>query len=680
MWLKARYFCLIVCILCHVSSVMNKPLCAIHGTTAVCSGHGSNLSYIPSLPSFVTSLSFNFNSLPFVSVNTFTNITRLKLKELHLVGDHIKHITHTAFGVLKYLQYLDLSHDNISVDVIAGAFIGLGKTPIVRLDIMAMGIEVIPHYFFDGLMSSKIRTIHMHQNYMSYFNCSDFQKLHFLKHLGLGQNVIYKLSISQSCTLQELDMPYNSVKNPCAGVDLAESITLLDIQFNGIYHVDSSTFKCFPKLQNLYLGGNYFSRLVTNTFASLSELRVLSMMVNTKLKDIEQGAFNNSNLKRLFLVNSGDFFKRYSRDMFRGCHLISLDISKSILNEIPQTELTHLFEPLAPSLRELTIIEASLTTIPEFVSTLPKLISLILNNNIISGWVSDSLSTFSNLQYLDLSHNSISIVVQGSLPDNVLKSLKEVDFSGNPFDCSCANYWFIQVFQAHFGVFNNSTKPCKCSTPVSMQHVAIKDVHMSENSCLLNLPLQIIVIVSSSILLTVFIMVTILYRFRWHLRYMLYMYSRRLQPDVRVNEDRFMYDAFVVYSSVDNEWVLDRLRPKLEEDFGFKLCVHDRDFIAGKLITDNVMASMDKSKKIMVVLSNSFSERGWCQFELIAVQAHVLERMRDLLVVVVLEQLDERLMTSTMFTLLQTTTYITWPDDVDCEDQFWNNLTLALRD
>ena len=45
-----------------------------------------------------------------------------------------------------------------------------------------------------------------------------------------------------------------------------------------------------------------------------------------------------------------------------------------------------------------------------------------------------------------------------------------------------------------------------------------------------------------------------------------------------------MYDAFISYrsSQEDQEFVLKKLLPKLEKDLGFKLCLHQRDFVVGE--------------------------------------------------------------------------------------------------
>lgn len=43
------------------------------------------------------------------------------------------------------------------------------------------------------------------------------------------------------------------------------------------------------------------------------------------------------------------------------------------------------------------------------------------------------------------------------------------------------------------------------------------------------------------------------------------------------------YDAFISYKSSkeDEDFVLHQLYPKLEEEMGFKLCMHFRDFTPG---------------------------------------------------------------------------------------------------
>jgi len=48
--------------------------------------------------------------------------------------------------------------------------------------------------------------------------------------------------------------------------------------------------------------------------------------------------------------------------------------------------------------------------------------------------------------------------------------------------------------------------------------------------------------------------------------------------------DEKQWDAFISYKShpVDEQYVLHELYPRLEKEFGFKLCLHFRDFVPGE--------------------------------------------------------------------------------------------------
>lgn len=73
------------------------------------------------------------------------------------------------------------------------------------------------------------------------------------------------------------------------------------------------------------------------------------------------------------------------------------------------------------------------------------------------------------------------------------------------------------------------------------------------------------------------------------------------------------YHVFISFSSLDTPWVLD-LVDKLEAT-GLKLCYHGRDFVPGKLITENMVESIERSQKTLMVLSPDFVRSGWCLFE-----------------------------------------------------------------
>ncbi|ESO86639.1 hypothetical protein LOTGIDRAFT_99628, partial [Lottia gigantea] len=114
---------------------------------------------------------------------------------------------------------------------------------------------------------------------------------------------------------------------------------------------------------------------------------------------------------------------------------------------------------------------------------------------------------------------------------------------------------------------------------------------------------------------------------------------------------------FVSYSAED-DWVLDDLVPQLEGNEGIKLCIHERDFQAGRLIIDNIVESIENSRRVLIILSNNFARSEWCQFEMTLAQKHVLNRAMEPLSVVLLEDIDSENMSNSLNALLKTTTYI----------------------
>ena len=76
----------------------------------------------------------------------------------------------------------------------------------------------------------------------------------------------------------------------------------------------------------------------------------------------------------------------------------------------------------------------------------------------------------------------------------------------------------------------------------------------------------------------------------------------------------FIFDAFVLYSSVDDDclWVHYKLQKELEKVYGFRLCIHHRNFPAGVDIIDNIKQAIHVSHKVLVVMSPNFARSNWC--------------------------------------------------------------------
>ena len=93
-------------------------------------------------------------------------------------------------------------------------------------------------------------------------------------------------------------------------------------------------------------------------------------------------------------------------------------------------------------------------------------------------------------------------------------------------------------------------------------------------------------------------------------------------PDVSEME----FDAFIIYSTPDEEWVKRTLLPILEEKNALKCCVHYRDFTIGKSFRENMAESVYKSRKTIAVVSHSFFKSKYCNHEMEIALGRLVER------------------------------------------------------
>ncbi|KAJ6618905.1 hypothetical protein lerEdw1_014928, partial [Lerista edwardsae] len=72
------------------------------------------------------------------------------------------------------------------------------------------------------------------------------------------------------------------------------------------------------------------------------------------------------------------------------------------------------------------------------------------------------------------------------------------------------------------------------------------------------------------------------------------------------------YDIYVSYArnAEEEEFVLLTLRGVLENEFGYKLCIFDRDSLPGGIVTDETLSFIQRSRRLLVVLSPNYVLQG----------------------------------------------------------------------
>ena len=110
-----------------------------------------------------------------------------------------------------------------------------------------------------------------------------------------------------------------------------------------------------------------------------------------------------------------------------------------------------------------------------------------------------------------------------------------------------------------------------------------------------------------------------MYRLRHDIRYLFLKFKLNRHKFRNIlNPREYTYSAFVSCDRIDaRKFVIRKLLPNLEtEETNIKFCVAQRNFMVGVTIIDNIMRAIDKSRKVIFIISKAFLKSGWCKEEL----------------------------------------------------------------
>ncbi len=180
----------------------------------------------------------------------------------------------------------------------------------------------------------------------------------------------------------------------------------------------------------------------------------------------------------------------------------------------------------------------------------------------------------------------------------------------------------------------------------------------------------------------------LVYRHRWDIRFIALKVIRQRKVHLDKEDTKvYEYDAFVAFDQEDYKWVSEELMQNLEQPEGhseeqgryFKLCIHNRDWEYGTRITENIVESVLNSRKTILVLTPSFVQSYWCDYELQMARMRCFEEGRDIIIVIMLQPVDAASMNHTLRTLIKTVTYLEWrTHDID-RKVFWEKLKRSLN-
>ncbi|XP_013383996.1 toll-like receptor 13 [Lingula anatina] len=661
---------------CHCDSSLKHVNC-----------NGQNLSEIPTCDSTTLSLSLSSNRIAKLKNDSFTGLSQLE--NLTLNGNIISEIEVATFQPLGSVLNISLTANRrLHFDTLEPAFCFISKSirwlwlnslkilskpsklhsslfhclansELTELNLNDNGIQTLPDSIFAGL--SNLRVLRLQGNCIDTVQPTTFAGLHNLRCLDLRDNSLSKI-------------PYFGNETHPLFPNLSE----LSLDHNSIETISKIDFVAVKNLERLYLDNNAIKQLLSNMLRCMTKLKHASFTKqHDGLRTIDSMAFASDSLLYLDIsVNKYTFCSdRY--DLFSHTpNLHELNLNSNHLRHLNSTAMETMFRNLT-QLRKMYIRNAGLSVLPPNMFVNKGMLSeLQLQSNSLSTWDPFVFQPLISLKKLYMNGNRISVLNETSFPRHIWNNVTEMDLSGNPFSCTCGNLYFrnwMQTTQVKLLEIHRY----QCFEPKDLEKTLFLDWHPTIAQCTVWI---IASAIGVSTMLFLALVIVVSHRYRWYLRYWCFSLRaryKRLEPFE--DNGTYVFDAFVSYNCHDRSWVIQRLLPKLEYDAGFKLCLHDRDFIVGHDIVDNIVDGIDVSRKTILVLSNNFAQSQWCQLEMTMAQHKLFDENKDILVLILLEDIKPENLSNRLTLLLRKQTYIEWPSEEEGQELFWERVKAALR-
>ena len=427
---------------------------------------------------------------------------------------------------------------------------------------------------------------------------------------------------------------------PCVILD-PDSNQLEEIRASGnIFHSWQGPFKGLANLKILELSKNYCSDISLDFFSGMPKLQEL---------------YASTNFIGLVLKKKVELFKHLT-------NLRILDLSFNVISKLP----ANVFE------QQVHLERLGLST-----------------NGLMDFGI--DLQHMNNLTYLDLSGNSLvnlPLKVRNYIEERMNVNSIEVDMSDNPIKCTCENKDFVYWLADHrggFKGFRNYNCLDENGAKIKFQDFD-KTVEDLRNRCIStssNGTILVISTVSCLALLTIILLCT-LYRYRWRLRYLYYMTKSKYRGYSRIHgsdtTDDYRYDAFISYAGEELTFIKQELVKALENERNLKLSVHQRDFMAGNPIAENIVDAISNSRKTVLILTDNFLRSDWCvyEFRMAKMESNYSRDGRDIFVIVMLENVPSDTLPLDLLRLIQAQTYIEYPVNPQDRELFWNQVKDAI--
>ncbi|NWU23355.1 TLR21 protein, partial [Dyaphorophyia castanea] len=707
-----------------------KQACPSCDASQLCNCSSMGLDFIPlGLTAKITVLNLAHNRIKHIRSQDLQQA--VNLRALLLQSNKISSIDEDSFWSLAKLELLDLSNNSLAhvSPVWFGPLFSLQHLQLQGNFYRDLG-ESSP---FSGL--SNLSSLHLGNAWFSVIRQGNFEGIELLHKLWIDGSNLSQYEQGSLKSIKKINHMIINLRNgnifPEIVRDLLHSVTWLEVTdiklpvekkslvqnstrpfriqkltFKESFFTDRTISQAIVLLKEITSlkeleaincvlegKGEWITKEITRSGQSFVEAVTIKkiMIPNFHLFfDLEGMESQINNLKRLTIASSNVFMVACNIARHFSS-LLYLDFHDNLLANKRLDET--ICEGSWPSLQTLNLSQNSLKSLEQTAkctSRLPKLNNLDISQNNF-GEIPDVCKWPKSLKYLNLSSTQIPRVTTCIPP-----TLEVLDVSAN----NLKEFGLQLPFLKELYLTKNQLKTLPGATPIpnlvalsvrrnklnsfskeEFEGAQVGAVHLSLMECHRSLVVSVICVL---VFLVILLLVAVGYKYHvvWYVR-MTWAWLRAKRKPKRAPPKDVCYDAFVSYSENDSDWVENTMVRELEQACPpFRLCLHKRDFVPGKWIVDNIIDSIEKSRKTLFVLSEHFVQSEWCKYELDFSHFRLFDENNDAAILILLEPIQSKAIPKRFCKLrkiMNTKTYLEWPAGEEQQLVFWENLKGALK-
>lgn len=575
--------------------------------------------------------------ITYLDVNIFKNVTNLT--KLFLSGNNIISITSNAFEHLTNLIHLDLSYNN-GTTVITGyratdiyeSFMGGLELPNdVFIYLQQLRVLDLSHTKITGSSAIALNCLGPKLEQLSLchtgiqilipqtFTKSNLRVLDISGNPAITSNMEPNIFEGLENKLEILFFKYSNVKS-LAFLNYLQTLTILSLKGNTINQLSNDTFENNKHLEILDLSSNHISNWYTRVFVYNPKLQILNVRDNNI--NIMTNEMINDFLELQFLLIGNNNF-------ICSCLLREfLDRAKANNCKVQCTvEQLGLNDNNGNNSIQLRIAETSSQIYESFFENM--VISYHNMNHAHTKFedfdVQSQVYQYNNTSALRESYIRISTKNH----DVVCNRSQQVEYCA--LNNTNGNEEYEESNELSFQLLDFNDLEYRCYNSSSNQFYLLHEIEVCVESRdwqnEVPVPRSKFVITLICISVVLLFLYLICYYKWWYIRYFFILFKNATilsfldkEKELLHNDDNtdtpYNYDVFVSYCDENRDWVLQHFLPNIEDETEINVCLHERDFQVGLSILENIIYCMDRSRALLLIVSESFLLSQWCQFEM----------------------------------------------------------------